>query len=194
MTAGAHESGGGFGKSAGVNAARGLGVVLFAVVVGVLLMVKGIDKPDSVAASVTTTTTTPESDEAPIELTPEADVEEPVVEAPVEVVTPTVARPPAEVTAFVINGSGLNGVAGRGTTKLTEAGYLTLTPGNANAPAASAIFYTEGFELEAQAIAAVFGIPIETTVFPLDPANSPIDDILGANILVRVGNDGVIQV
>lgn len=197
MTAGAHESGAGFGKSAGVNAARGVGVIVVAVVVGMLLMMKGLDENDSVAAAVedtTTTTTVQDETGESVPATAETADTETTTETVVEAAPVDAARAPADVQVLVINGASRAGVAGRGTDVLIAAGYATATPDNANADGPSAIFYSEGFRLEAEAIAAVFGIPVETTVIALTSENLPVNDTQGAKIVVRVGNDNVIQV
>ncbi len=196
MTAGAHEAGGGFGKSAGVNAARGVAVVAIAVLVGVLLMAKGLNKTDSVAAisgDSTTTTTTVQADEA-VETSSVAADQQPETSEETVPAAPTEPRAPAEVKVLVLNGSGgIAGVAGRGSAKLQESGYAVATPDDARAPGPTVILYTEGFELDAQAVAAVFGVPVET-VAPFDPANSPIEDTQAANVIVRIGNDQLIQI
>ena len=89
---------------------------------------------------------------------------------------------------------GLKGIAGRGTDILKTNNYITRDPKNADVVGPSVILYTEGFEAEAAAVAAVYGVDPSLVVQPFDPANSPIADIQEADIIVRVGNDGVIQV
>lgn len=197
MTAGAHEAGGGFGRSAGVNAARGVAVVAVAVLVGILLMAKGLNKTDSVAAisgESTTTTVGAQDDATLVDSSVVEDEQTETTTSETAPATPAAPRVPAEVKVLVLNGSGgIAGVAGRGTAKLAEAGYATADPADARASAPTVILYTEGFELDAQAVAAVFGVPVET-VAPFDPANSPVDDIQGANVIVRIGNDQLIQI
>ncbi len=196
MAVGAHEAGGGFGKSAGANAGRGIAVVVLAVIVGALLMTKGLSSDDAVAlpGEDDITTTTIKADDSAVGAVTTVDGEDDSGTSDTTVAEPVGPRAPADVLVLVLNGASLNGVAGRGSDLLAELGYATATPDNAKSPAKSVILYTEGFEAEAQAVAAAFGIPVETTVFAFDPADSPIDDTQGANIIVRVGNDGVINI
>jgi hypothetical protein len=95
---------------------------------------------------------------------------------------------------LVLNGAGAKGIAGRGSAILQEAGYDVLAPRNANFLGPSKIFYTEGFEDEAAAVAGVYSVDPAAVVAPLDPANPPINDTRQANIVVVVGEDGLIQV
>lgn len=105
-----------------------------------------------------------------------------------------VARTPAEITVLVLNGKGTKGVAGRGSTLLQDAGYDVLAPKNADFLGPSLVLYTEGFEPDASAVAAVFGVDPTAVVQPLDPANPPIGDTQGADIIVVIGEDGLIDV
>ncbi len=196
MAVGAHEAGGGFGKSAGANAGRGIAVVVLAVIVGALLMTKGLDSNDAVAplGNGDTTTTTTQAEDSAVGVVTTVDGEDDSGTSETTVAESTGPRAPAEVLVLVLNGAGLNGVAGRGSDMLSGLGYATATPDNAKSPAKSVILYTEGFEVEAQAVAAAFGVPVETTVFAFDPNDSPIADTQGANVIVRVGNDGVINI
>lgn len=208
MTAGAHDAGGGFGRSAGANAARGVGVIVAAVLLGILLMSQGLGESveaasdDDTTSESTDTDATTDGDAAATEATETTDdgvatdaagddaaADEAVVEAP------AVARPPAEVTVLVLNGTnGLQGVAGRGSAVAENAGYLTADPKNADVDGPSVILYTEGYEADAIALAGVYQVDPALTVQAFDPANSPIADTQGANVIIRVGNDGVIAV
>ena len=60
---------------------------------------------------------------------------------------------PSELVVQVLNGSGVAGAAGRMTDKLSEAGYVVLSP--ANAPqrySSSAVYFAEGWQDEAEEI------------------------------------------
>lgn len=130
---------------------------------------------------------TPTTVEVPVETVPETTPEEVVPAEPV-------ARLPAEVKVLVLNAAQTQGVAARGTEALKAASYLTGAPKNATAQQSSAIFWAEGYELDALAVAAIFGEGLEGLVAPLDPANLPIDDTQEANVIVVVGPDGSIPI
>jgi hypothetical protein len=100
----------------------------------------------------------------------------------------------ADVTVLVLNGAGAKGTAGRGSTILKDAGYEVLAPRNANFLGPSKVFYTDGFEEAAAGVAAAFGTDPGAVVAPLDPGNLPINDTRGADIVVVVGEDGLIEV
>jgi len=109
-------------------------------------------------------------------------------------VAPAGPRPADQVRVLVLNGAGTQGIAARGTEAMQAAGYTTADPKNADAPGASAILYTEGYELDAAAVASVFATGLEMLIAPLDDTNRPVDDIQGAHIVVVIGNDGTIPV
>jgi len=198
MTAGAHDTGEGFGRSAGVNAARGIAVIVGAVLLGVFLMVRGVDD-NSVAA-----------EEGVVEETASdagAGADDSIVAAPEDVVTtlpqeeaPAVdttlgaQRNPAEVITLALNGTSplRSGVAGSTRDRLTTAGYGAAAPKNADTPGPSVILFVEGFESDARAIAELFGVDPAAVVKPFDAATSPIADTQSANVIVMAGSDGVI--
>jgi hypothetical protein len=199
---GAHDSGAGLGRSASANALRGMVVIAVAVLVGVVLLTQGLtdDEVETAAGpdgEAVTTTTVADDDEAPADGTDPADPVEPEVEpaepATPPAVTPPAPRPPGEVRVLVLNGSGRQGEAGRGAQFFTQAGYDVAEPKNAPAPAPSAVYYVEGFEAEANAVAVALELDPALVVRPLDPAAPPIDDTQGANLLVMAGNDGLVQ-
>ena len=67
--------------------------------------------------------------------------------------TTTVVESPVVLQVQVLNGSGVAGAAGRMTDKLSEAGYVVLSP--ANAPqrySSSAVYFAEGWKTEAEEI------------------------------------------
>lgn len=113
--------------------------------------------------------------------------EDTVPEAPV-------LRPPAEVKVLVLNAAQTQGIAARGTEALLALNYTTGAPKNANSRRPSAILYTESYQPEALAVAAVFGPGLESLVQPLDPADPPIDDTQQANVIVVIGPDDLIPI
>ena len=190
MTTGAHDSGGGFGRSAGANVARGVTVIVGAVIIGLFLMNRGLgDERAGASDEVTTDTTETTTEPEPTETTAE------VGETTVVETTLGAPRDPSEVAVLVINGTdNLKGVAGRGTDILKPSNYITREPKNADVNGPSVILYLEGYQAEANAIAAIYGVDAATVVQAFDPGSSPIADTQDANVIVRIGNDGVIQV
>jgi LytR cell envelope-related transcriptional attenuator len=90
-------------------------------------------------------------------------------------------RPPAEVTVVVLNSMGLDGAAGRLSTELAEAGYQTLTPDDFEPEQdPSRIWYREGFAAEAAVL--VEYVP-NATVEELPDASLQE----GANIILVLG-------
>ncbi len=197
MTTGAHNAGG-FTKSAGASAIRGILVIAAAVVVGVLLMGRGLsDTNIEAAAAEKTETTLPESGA-------EGDGGEgETTIPPTTEPTSTTEAPPAEpelrdpsmVAALVLNAAeGKPGIAGRGTDVLKPLGYVTLKPENATVDGPTAILFAEGYAAEAAAVAEAFSLDPTTFVKPLDPANPPVEDTQAANVIVIIGVDGAIDI
>ncbi len=93
----------------------------------------------------------------------------------------------------VANGSeGRNGLAGRGTERLSSFGYGTLTPENkvGDPTDDSYVYYTEGFVLDARQVAAVLEIP-ETNVVELGTEEIGVT-VDGADVIVVLGNNAAI--
>ncbi len=96
-------------------------------------------------------------------------------------------RAPAEVKVLVANGSDVNGAAGAQTDALEALGYVAANPTNAEPVPATVVYYTVGYQAEAEALASAIGAPA-TSVTPL-PTPAPVADMQLANILVVVGPD-----
>jgi hypothetical protein len=106
--------------------------------------------------------------------------------------TAATERRPETIKVIAVNATGRAGVAGQATTKLRNAGYNALQPGNATAavknshPVSVIYVVTPGYEREAQTIAALFSLP-DSAVRTL-PSPSPSADIKpDTNIAVLVG-------
>ncbi len=109
--------------------------------------------------------------------------------------TPTTAalRDPSTVKVIAVNGTKTAGQGAKATTKLQDATYNAIAPGNATAavratnPATVIYVVTPGYEREAAAVAALFGLTA-ASVKPL-PTPSPSPDIKnGVNIAVLIGS------
>jgi len=111
-----------------------------------------------------------------------------------DVTATTVAlRAPASVKVIAINGTRTAGQGAKATTKLQNALYNAVAPGNATEavratnPASVIYVVTPGYEREAAAVAAVLGLPA-SAVRSL-PSPSPSPDIKGdVNIAVLIGS------
>lgn len=168
--------------------ARGVVLIVVAVLLGVVLL-NATDEPFTTADDRTDdggTAAGVDDDEATIgDSLPEGG-------APTDT-TPTTAvaaaRPAAEVTVLVANGSGVGGVAGTFTERLGTAGYVMAEPtnvaGGGTVPA-SAVYFTEGFQAEAEALAATLS-PVPAVAALPEPA--PVADLREAQVLLVVGPD-----
>ncbi len=96
-------------------------------------------------------------------------------------------RAPADVKVLVANGSDVNGAAGAETDALEALGYVAANPTNADTVPATVVYYTVGYQAEAEVLAAAIGAP-PTSVTPL-PTPAPVADMQLSNILVVVGPD-----
>ena len=158
-------------------AGRGALVLLVAVVIGIVLL----NQVDS-SPSTRITTGNGNDDEEAEETTTT------VVAVPVPTTAP--ARQPGEVKVLSANGTRVNGAAGRIRDVLKAVGYNVLSPIETRSPVrASAVYFTPGFDREAQVVAQVLKLQ-PTAVQPLPAANAlPVSDLRGANVLAVVGPD-----
>lgn len=161
---------GSFGRSAGVAAGRATMLLGVAVLLGLVLL----NTTDAEGPRVTTRTTVdgstptvPGADDEPLDTTP-------------------AARPPGEVKVLSANATRTEGAAGRITERLRLAGYnVVQPPTDAPREDTSIVYFTPGYEVEAQVIAETLGVPV-TSVRPL-PTPPPIPDLRDAHVLVLVG-------
>lgn len=156
-----------------------LGIVLVGAAVFFLLYLFA-DQPDTGPTTTTTTIaeTTTSGDDA---TSTTGESQSTSTTAPQATSTTVAIRPPGEVTVVVLNSMGLDGAAGRMNSRLSEAGYQTLTPDNLTPEMdPSRIWYREGFAAEANALLDF--LP-GATVEPLP------DDTLqeGADVVVVLG-------
>lgn len=170
---------GSLGRSAGMAAGRGLGLILVALLIGIVLYNSADNSPAPKAASTggkkTTQTTVPGETTLP-----------PTTLPPV--------RSPSEVRVVVVNGTSTSGAAGKVSDPLNKtAGYNTLKPTDATPavkqsnPKTSVVYFTPGFEREAKAVAAFLGLPATATAaLPTPPPSTELND---ANVVVLVGAD-----
>lgn len=163
-------------------ASRGLILVAVAVVLGVILLIKGggigfetsdeqldIDAGGGAATTADSTTTTTTA-------------------------APSTSVAPAQLSVVLLNGAGINGYAASAQQFLSVAGgYTSTTAATAASQTASTIvYYAPGYEADAAAIAALFGLdasavqPLpEGTQLARDAADVPAD----SNVVVLLGPD-----
>ena len=173
-------SDGSFAKSAGGAAGRGILLIAVAVILGVLLLRNGFDDngggstaPPTSSSTETTISTNTTAAGGGSETT--------------AVTAPASTRPNNQVKVFVANASGVQGSAGRAADTLKAAGYVAVAGNAPNRVQTTTVYYTEGYQAEAQGIAAALGAPA-AAVQPM-PTPPPVADIQGAQVLVMLGPD-----
>lgn len=170
---------GSFGKSAGGAMARGIALIVAAVLLGVVLL-RATDGDVSQATAGDDPTEVADDDDG--NGTTDASVQVPTTDT-----TVAPAHNPAEVTVLVANGAGIGGLASRIAETLNGANYITIEPTNTRAPAdESVVFFTPGYEADAAAIAALLNPVPRVEALP-DPA--PVESISTANVLVVAAAD-----
>lgn len=194
----------------GTDVFRGSLVILTALIIGGFVISRGLDEPstDETATEETTgseeisiagtedavtdsaTTSTAAGAAVTPDTTAPAVVEETTAVAP----EGPAVRAPSEVKVLVLNGAQTQGIAGRGTEVLQAASYQTGAPKNANSQRPSAVYYIEGYQAEALAVAEAFGPGLETLVQPLDQNDLPIDDLQASHIIVVIGADQLLPI
>lgn len=153
-------------------------LIVVAVVIGVLLLALGFDKEggvvDTASSEATTTTTVSDGATAP-----------PTI-ATTTTTTPPVTQAPASVSIVVANASGGSGQAGKAQTSLEAKGYTDVETSNAAVTPTSTVYFAEGAEGDARAVAGVLGIAEgQVKAMPASPP-APLN---GATVLVVIGSD-----
>jgi hypothetical protein len=155
----------------GVSPVVQVGLVVVALVVGFIILRSAFDGDDGSAADTTETTA---SDSATTDVAPTT------TDATTDLTTANV---------LVVNGAGVQGLAGRVTEALDASGVPTLEPATANSKfQGSGVYGSSGFERQAQAVANMLGI----SAVQAFPAQFPLEDpnALGdANVVVILGTD-----
>ncbi|MCP5030871.1 MAG: LytR C-terminal domain-containing protein [Actinomycetia bacterium] len=206
-------------NAARIGFMRGILVILTAVAIGAFVVAQGLDDNtlEPVAAENTTvdsslegsadaagdgssagaglsTTTVAGGDDTAASTTDTVAVDPTTTETTVTTTPPEpTLREPAEVAVLVLNGAGTKGIAGQGAEVMNDAGYQVLAPKNANSLGPSQVLYIEGFEAEARVVAESFGVDPASVLSPYDPGSPPIDEIREANVIVIIGQDGLIE-
>jgi hypothetical protein len=158
-------------RTGGVSPVVQVGLVVVALILGFIILRSAFDDDDGSAAD-----------------TP--DVTEP--ETGTTDVVPTTTAAATDLTTaqvLVVNGAGVQGLAGRVTEALQGAGVPTLEPTTANSKfQGSGVYGSTGFEQQARAVGNMLGIDSVQSF----PAQFPLEDpnALGnANVVVIIGTD-----
>ena len=108
-------------------------------------------------------------------------------------VTPT-TRPLGEVKVAVANGVGVSGLAGQQAQLLTTAGFVTVAVNAAANTELSAVYYIDGYALEAEAVAIELGATGAVLRAATDPGALLADasQVEGFHIFVVLGSDRVL--
>ncbi len=178
-------------RAGGLDAnARGIAVLVVAVLIGILLLQAGGSDGAADVATTDATTTTVDGSVPPLDggvTTTTA--------ASTDVTTTTVSsdgeeeRPAAEVQVLVLNGGGPTGVAVANSTTVGEQGYQMLEPGNFTGTSldTTAVYFAEGYEAEAAAVAEALGKSSDVVAAkPEGTLGTGWDE---ANVVVVLGKD-----
>ena len=153
--------------------ARGVALIIAAVLLGVVLL-KATDEPAFEAVGSDRVTVPSGDGETTTTLKGSST-------------TLVAAHDPSSVTVLVANGAGIKGLASKIADKLKAANYVTAEPENTKAPAdASAVFFSPGYEADANAIAAL--LTPAPKVAPL-PNPAPVTDLKSAKVVVVAAAD-----
>ena len=203
MTVTGRVGGGGLGPSNAAAAPRALLLIAVAVVLGLVLLWKGLDTTPGVAISLEATD---DGSTGSVGMVEEGPADLPMADEPVATTTPaptittaTTAvpaptRPPNQVRVLVANGSGVPRGAATVTDVLSPAGYTTLPPANATPTDTSGIYYRSGYSGDARAVMDVVAPGNPDLILPLpagglDVPDATLDRVANANVVVILGAD-----
>ena len=160
-----------------INPARGIALVVGAVVIGLLLLRNGLDTSEAVSStggkpSADSGTDQGSSDDGSTTTTaPKVDT----------------GRPATEISAIVLNGTSVNGAAKKYSDALAALGYQMSEPASASVKTPTTIvYYAVGYEKEAATMAKALGLPA-TAAQPMP--TTPPGEIGTANLVVLIGDD-----
>ena len=172
---------GSFGRSAGGAMARGIALIVAAVVIGLVLL-NATDAPEPLRVS---SDETPDAGPTGTQPTGTTTTTAPTGSTDTTA-TAVAARPPAEVTVLVANAARVQGAAGKLSAEIAKSGFKMTAPANGAPVPTSTVYFVEGYEPEARAVAAL--LTPAPPVAPM-PAPAPVDDLRGANVVVVQGPD-----
>ena len=203
MTVTGRVGGGGLGPSNAAAAPRALLLIAVAVVLGLVLLWKGLDTTPGVAVSPEATDDVSAGsvgmvEEGPADLPMADELVATTTSAPTITTTttavPAPTRPPNQVRVLVANGSGVPRGAASVTDVLSPAGYTTLPPANATPTDTSGIYYRSGYSGDARAVMDIVAPGNPDLILPLpagglDVPDATLDRVANANVVVILGAD-----
>jgi len=203
MTVTGRVGGGGLGPSNTAAAPRALLLIAVAVILGLVLLWKGLDTtPGITVLPEATEDGSAESvgmvEEGPADLPMADELVATTTPAPTITTTttavPAPTRPPNQVRVLVANGSGIPRGAATVTDVLSPAGYTTLPPANATPTDTSGIYYRSGYSGDARAVMDVVAPGNPDLILPLpagglDVPDGTLDRVANANVVVILGAD-----
>lgn len=188
---------------------RGAAVVIVALVVGGLILTRGIQEANEVTAGDAESVagvSTQEDEEAhgddgtgnsttttlEATVTSAANVGEETTESSEQTASTSTSLDSTDSIVIVLNAGAASGSAGQLSDGLYASGFQMVTAKNATSSGPSRIFYEESHRATALELGALLGVD-ESVLLPLDADDPPGTELQGANIVVIVGTDGVIS-
>jgi len=169
--------------------ARGIAVLVVAVVIGALLLWKAGDGGSSQPVATGGPSTTVDISGLTSTTAAGSDT--------TTTTQGTQGNTPSSVKVIVLNGSGKAGVAKSNSEAIGAKGYTMLTPGNAAKNASTTtIYYAAGYDSDAKAIAALLGktpdvvLPMPTTTLGPGAETANVVVLLGADTVPASGTSG----
>jgi len=203
MTVTGRVGGGGLGPSNTAAAPRALLLIAVAVILGLVLLWKGLDTTPGITVSPEATD---DGSAGSVGMVEEGPADLPMADEPVATTTPAQTttttttfapaptRPPNQVRVLVANGSGVRLGASDVTDVLSPAGYTTLPPANATPTDTSGIYYRSGYSGDARAVMELVAPSNPDLILPLpagglDVPDATLDRVANANVVVILGAD-----
>lgn len=203
MTLASPLGGGGLGPSNKAAAPRALLLIAVAVIIGLVLLWKGVDTTPGTESSAevavdnslgAVSTSSEEPNDGQIADDPVPTIAPVLTTTTTTTTTPPPTRPPNQVRVLVANGSGVARGASNITGILNPSGYTTLAPANATPTDTSGIYYRPSYSSDARGIMEIVapGNPDLISPLPsggLDVPENALDRVADANVVVILGSD-----
>ena len=194
-------SGKGITPSNASAAPRAILLIFVAVVIGFVVLWKGLDDDlqttgsdvSNLSEQVTQNIQQEPADLPPLDVPQISTTTVAVIETTTTTSLPPLpTKPPSTVKVLVLNGSGVGGAAGAVTNLLKPHGYTTLSPANGNVGEKSWVYYRPEFSPDAKGITDILGIMPDLLVpFPeeLSVPDGSVDRVDTAHVIVFLGSD-----